>query len=182
MRVASCLHGDEEQDKTSDREEGTKEVDLLDDLSQRLAMSTSLRGWPVEDKDANPGHGIPAHADPDGHAPRVVCAEELRVHEVRAEGDDGERDDGKVETSLLDWDKLRHTSQSSQLTDGSATTSQAHSHDTGCKRICCCEHDAADDEKDTAKECLISASEQILNVTAEWRNSREGETICHRKP
>jgi hypothetical protein len=109
MRVAASLHGNKEENKANDGEESADEVDLAHNLLDTLAMSTSLRCWKVEDRDTNEGDAVPDHGDPDGPAPGVVCAQKLRVHQVRAEWDDGECNQCQVYATLADWHKLGHT-------------------------------------------------------------------------
>lgn len=100
-----------------------------------------------------------------------------RVNRIRREGQHTTRHQTKVPPSLLDRYQFRGASQGSQLADRGTHAAHRHADDGLADGVRGAEQDQPDNQADGTCERDISPSKDVLHVSAEGRESGEGQGV-----
>ena len=161
------------EDHAANAEDATNVVDLFEHLPARHAHTIHTRWRKVEDR----GHGetdeIPDAAEQADPSPGAMRRDELAPEDGRAEGDDGEDEDGDVFSTLGGRRKLGGDGERGELVDSGTDTREDHAADEHVHLVRGGTNDHPDQDEAGSHDRDVSSPYQVGDAADEGTDGRE---------
>lgn len=144
--VTAPLYGGHEEQEPTDGEDSADVINSPGDFPPRESYRDGSRGREVKDEGQDKADKGPHAADDADVAPRSVKGNVLGPKNAGAEGEDGEDEDGNVESSLAGGCQFGSDGEGRKLAEAGSSSVQGHAGDDDIHVMCRSRHNVTDDE------------------------------------